>query len=76
MNIELDSIPLIHRIWRFIIHFPIGFVAVWSGMAGSIAITGGFLIYELNQDRYKKDRAYRDIVGFIAGAITAGVFYA
>ena len=69
----LSNIPWYERVWRFIMHFPIGFCAVWFGIAASIAITLSFIAYEINQCAYKEDKAYRDIVGFCAGAIVAGV---
>lgn len=64
-----------HRFWM---HVPVGVVIVMCAVAlplVGIALTALFIIYEINQDRYKRDQAHKDIIGAAFGVGVAGVTY-
>ena len=52
---------------RILIHIPHGILAVLLKGWKSLAFTAAFLVYELNQDRHKDDKAFKDIYGYMAG---------
>ena len=64
-------------------HIPIGAIVVllahWMETPGAIvglAFYLGFLKYETNSDRWKKDQAWIDIMGSLIGIpLTAGVLW-
>ena len=56
--------------FRLILHIPVGmicFIALGINWALGVIFFGGFMLYELNQDKHKKDLAYKDIIGFEIG---------
>lgn len=59
------------RIIRALIHIPVGFICAFIGekhpiVAVIFAIT--FIVgYEFNEDKYRKDQAWKDILGFLIG---------
>jgi|TARA_Y100000310_G_C20699531_1_gene828420 Na+-translocating ferredoxin:NAD+ oxidoreductase RnfA subunit len=78
-----------HRFW---LHFPVGVVCalllgvglfrvdwmffIW-GISTGVGLGIGFLLYEILQERWKEDKASRDIRGAVAGfGITAVVLSA
>ena len=59
---------------RHPIHYIAGFVSgagAYYSPALPIATTGSFLAYEIWQDKYKRDKAYPDIVEFCIGQFIA-----
>jgi hypothetical protein len=63
---------------RVFIHIPVGLLCAFmttreiSGIVASIIFAWFFKIYELNEDRYCSDQAWKDIAGFLWGI---GLFY-
>jgi hypothetical protein len=48
-------------------------IGEWVSWAAAWIIMLGFIVYELDQDWHIKDKAYRDLLGFLIGAYLAGV---
>jgi len=57
---------------RVLIHIPMGYIAVMS-VEGHwvlpLVITWVFLKYERNEDVHTEDQAWKDIMGFLVGAV-------
>jgi len=70
-------------IFRVILHIPVGLIDGWflgqgnTGNFGFVAIglvlAYGFFKYELNEDRHEKDKAFKDIMGFLIGLALFGI---
>ena len=64
------KIPLIHSLWRFLIHIPIGITAYKlckkNGILGLVFILL-FIAYEESEDNYLSDKAYKDYQGAMGG---------
>ncbi|MBE0481830.1 MAG: hypothetical protein IBX68_12755 [Dehalococcoidia bacterium] len=61
---------------RLLLHIPVGVACaalVLAHWSLALVLTIAFLTYELNQDRHKKDRAFKDIAGFAWGIALAGI---
>jgi len=58
--------------YRFFLHLPLGIAAYRmakkSPMA-ALSLVILFIVYELNEDDYIKDHAYKDLQGMMAGMI-------
>jgi len=61
---------------RLLLHIPVGisiaFLAIFNKALGAL-LAVFFLAYEFNQDKYKRDHAYKDIIGATWGIAIAGV---
>ena len=59
-----------HDFYRLLIHILPGAVSAWimihSSLAGLVSVCL-FVLYERWQGRIKKDRGYKDLVGFVWG---------
>lgn len=62
-----------NRVYRILIHIPVGITCGYmtsfdlSGVVGAIIFALFFKTYELNEDHYIKDEAWKDIAGFLWG---------
>ena len=68
----MKSLLLITRdeLYRVLLHIPVGLLTcllcyVHWGLA--LIFTGGFLVYEVNEDRHLSDQAWKDLKGFCWG---------
>ena len=62
----------LHKAWRAVLHAFVGMInAAFFFMdvtpALGVCFFVGFLIYEFDEDRWKKDAAFRDILGWLIG---------
>ncbi len=60
---------------RLVQHIPVGAAisGLWHYESGAgVALLVLFCCYELNQDKHKRDRAYKDLEGAAWGAAAAG----
>ncbi len=58
---------------RFWLHFPIGMATGISNLQISLSIIALFVLYELSEDRWLRDRAYIDVQGALAGVLVMAV---
>ncbi|MBA7566417.1 hypothetical protein ES708_08108 [subsurface metagenome] len=64
------ELPTGQRITRLLMHIPAGLItclAVYVHWSLVLAFFGAFIIYEINEDKHIEDRAFHDILGFLAG---------
>ncbi|MBA7715637.1 hypothetical protein ES703_124690 [subsurface metagenome] len=69
------ELPMNQRVARLLMHVPAGLItclAVYIHWSLVLAFFGAFTIYEINEDRHIEDRAFHDILGFLAG-LGAGI---
>ena len=63
---------------RILMHIPIGLLACVLAFAHwvlALVFVGSFLYYELNQDLYLSDKAYKDVKGLIWGIGIGGCIW-
>jgi len=66
---------MLERIWRAVLHAPIGAIIIFvaSPPRGDwfygFAILALFIFYEKNEDKWLRDRAWIDVFGAICGAV-------
>jgi len=58
---------------RFGLHFGIGLAIGISNLPIALGITALFILYELSEDRWLRDRAYIDVQGALGGVIVMAV---
>lgn len=59
---------------RVVLHIPIGFISIASVFVHwvlPLVITIGFIYYERNEDLHTQDQAWKDMYGWLFGAILA-----
>lgn len=64
---------------RVLLHMPVGISTVAMGYCWwwlAVLFAAGFLAYELNECQYLRDRAYKDIRGWLWGMFIAWFFMA
>ncbi|GAJ07591.1 unnamed protein product [marine sediment metagenome] len=69
------ELPPGQRAARLLMHVPAGLItclAVYIHWSLVLAFFGAFTIYEINEDQHIEDRAFHDILGFLAG-LGAGI---
>lgn len=61
---------------RIVLHVPVGAAcALLTRLSNTLAaiLAALFVVYEINQDRHKRDHAYKDIAGAAWGAALGGL---
>ena len=65
-----------HRVWRCVLHIPVGLVTgalVRYEPALGLVFGLAFLAYEMNEDRWIRDQAWQDIMGWMVGMVISPV---
>ena len=68
----------LYSVDRFWLHVPVGLVLVflaWLSWVLCIVYAALFLAYELNEDVWTKDNAWKDLAGPMAGVILGSVIW-
>jgi len=69
----------LYSVDRFWLHVPVGLVLVflaWLSWVLCLAYVALFLVYEVNEDVWVKDQAWKDIAGSMAGVIAGSIIWA
>lgn len=68
----------LYSVDRFWLHVPVGLVLVflaWLSWVLCIAYVAMFLVYEIDESKYLRDQAWKDLAGPMAGVILGSIIW-